>query len=252
MKKHKSRSLALLLAVAMVFQFCIFSSQSAWAGAAEVSAAAQTQDVQVTQAQEDADQPAEEQTSDVDAPTEEEPAEEVSPGDEGGAPAEEPAAIDEETPAEEPADVDMPAEEEPAQPAAPEQKEDPADKDMPARVLTGYANGVNVFVTAEEGTFDKDVEMVVKKVTSDEVQKAAEKVIDEEIGTIKAVDITFVDKDGKEVQPAKPVKVDLRTSTSKTTAKRKSSRMLILAAGKRSSMRNTSLFTLSSRPSFRD
>ena len=43
MKKHKSRGLALLLAVAMVFQFCIFSSQSAWAGNINVDAASEEQ-----------------------------------------------------------------------------------------------------------------------------------------------------------------------------------------------------------------
>ncbi|MCR5135397.1 MAG: InlB B-repeat-containing protein, partial [Clostridiales bacterium] len=226
MKKHKSRSLALLLAVAMVFQFCIFSSQSAWAGAADVSAAAQTQDVQETPAQEDAEQPAEEQPADVDAPAEEEPAEEVSPGDEGGAPAEEPAAIDGETPAEEPADVDAPADEsaQPAeQPAEDAAKEDTENKDMPARTLAGYADGVNVFVTAEEGTFDKDVKMVVKKVGKADTEKAlnaADKVIDDTIYTIKAVDITFVNKDGKEVQPAKQVKVDLRSAVQDENATR--------------------------------
>ena len=77
------------------------------------------------------------------------------------------------------------------------------DETMPERIFTGYADGVNVFVTAEKGTFDKDVKMVVKKVSkadTEKAKKAADKVIeDDQIYTIKAVDITFVDKDGNEV-----------------------------------------------------
>ena len=43
MKKSKAKVLAVLLAFSLVLQFCVFSSQSAWAGQADVTAASEQQ-----------------------------------------------------------------------------------------------------------------------------------------------------------------------------------------------------------------
>ena len=107
MKKHKSRGLALLLAVAMVFQFCIFSSQSAWAGNINVDAASEEQmqdtgtapegDAALDDGQEAA--PVDEAADDVTTDSEEP----------GVSDAEEPEAVEEETPGEQTEDVEEPA-----------------------------------------------------------------------------------------------------------------------------------------------
>ncbi len=78
--------------------------------------------------------------------------------------------------------------------------------------FSGKANRVNVEVKAEPGTFPVGTTMKVETVKKSEVIDAIESVIEDEIVTVRAVDITFVDADGKEVQPAKEVKVSL-TST---------------------------------------
>ena len=220
MKKHKSRGLALLLAFAMVLQFCVFSSQSAWAGQVNVNTAAEEQTQEGQEGSGEA--PALDDIQEA-APVDEAADEVTTDSEEPGvSDVEEPEAVEEETPAEQTEDVEEPAAEQ-EQPAENTEEEPAENTDMPARTLTGYADGVNVFVTAEEGTFDKDVQMVVKKVSkadTEKAKKAADEVINEKIGTFKAVDITFVDKDGNEVQPAKPVKVDLRTSAIKADAER--------------------------------
>ena len=227
MRNHKSRGLALLLAVAMVFQFCIFSSQSAWAGSVDagVTAEDQVQGTSEDQVQgtsedqvQDEGQPAEQTPADVEAP-----AEEPAPGDTGGEPAETPADT-ETAPEAAPADTESTAPE-----AAPADVEAPAaapkeESPIPGgKTFIGRANGVSVLVTAEEGTFEDDVKMVVKKVSTSEEEKAlkeAGKVVDGQVYTIRAVDITFVDANGKEVQPAKPVKVDLRSAVEDVNADR--------------------------------
>ena len=86
MKKHKSRALVLILAVAMVFQFVLFSSQSAWAGSVDVYTGVNEQmDAPEDQATEAGDEAA---PADVDQP------QETAPGDI-------PADIDEPTDSEE-------------------------------------------------------------------------------------------------------------------------------------------------------
>ena len=209
-------------------QFCIFSSQSAWAGSVDAGVTAEDQvqgtsedqvqgtsedqvqgagEDQVQEGQvQDEEQPAEQTPADVEAP-----AEEPAPGDTGGEPAETPADT-ETAPEAAPADVEAPA-------AAPKE-----ESPIPGgKTFVGHANGVSVLVTAEEGTFDDDVKMVVKKVSASEEEKAlkeAGKVVDGQVYTIRAVDITFVDANGKEVQPAKPVKVDLRSAVEDVNADR--------------------------------
>ena len=185
-------------------------------------------------AEEPADDPAPaEEPADDPAPAEE-PADDPAPAEEPAddpAPAEEPA--DDPAPAEEPADDPAPAEEPADDPAPAEEPEIPKGGKlpveaepigeklpieeitliaMPAQDFTGSANDVNVEVSAPEGAFPAGTKMVVKAVDQKKVESAVRKVVDAEIVKILAVDITFVDAKGNEIEPKKAINVELNSA----------------------------------------
>ncbi|MGI6221720.1 MAG: MBG domain-containing protein [Coriobacteriales bacterium] len=86
------------------------------------------------------------------------------------------------------------------------------EKKMPAVTLTGSANGVSVTVVAPDGALPEGARLKVTALSSSSVQAAVEGVVSDEVTEIKAVDITFTDKDGKPIDPAKSVKVSLTSS----------------------------------------
>ena len=53
--------------------------------------------------------------------------------------------------------------------------------------------------------------MVVKGVSKAKVENVVEKAMGEEVSDLRAVDITFYNEDGKEIEPLKAVKVTLTT-----------------------------------------
>lgn len=78
------------------------------------------------------------------------------------------------------------------------------------QVLTAKASdGAKITVTAPAGALDEDVTLQVKKVSSDSVQKAILKQ-DKDAADFAAYDITILDKNGNEVQPAKAVSVKIK------------------------------------------
>ncbi len=80
---------------------------------------------------------------------------------------------------------------------------------MPAQDFSGEINGIGVTVNAPEGAFPKDTVMSVSEADENAVKAAAE-AADTGLENVKAVDITFTAQ-GEKVQPAKAVKVTLKT-----------------------------------------
>ena len=73
-------------------------------------------------------------------------------------------------------------------------------------------NRVTVNVTASPGTFPEGTKMKVETVSKAAVQAAVEKAMGGEVGDFRAVDITFYTEDETDIQPLKPVKVQMATT----------------------------------------
>ncbi|MBO6163951.1 MAG: VWA domain-containing protein, partial [Lachnospiraceae bacterium] len=82
--------------------------------------------------------------------------------------------------------------------------------EFPAITFSDSSENVMVNVTAEEGTFPAGTTMEVAEADAEEVASAAEEVVDGAIRKVEAVDITFRNAAGEEIQPAKPIQVSLR------------------------------------------
>ena len=90
---------------------------------------------------------------------------------------------------------------------------------MPAKVFYGTAsNGVTVRAAVDEGTFPAGTSMDVAPVSADEVITAAQGTVDGEVVDVKAVNITFTDADGKEIQPANDNRVRVTISMASSDA----------------------------------
>ena len=83
------------------------------------------------------------------------------------------------------------------------------DASYPAATFSDSANGVTVNVEAPEGALPEGAKMVVTGVGSDDVKAAVEGAIGGEAVEIKAVDITFTDKDDNKIEPRIPVNVSM-------------------------------------------
>lgn len=87
---------------------------------------------------------------------------------------------------------------------------------MPAQDFEGSVSGVHVNVHADEGRFPEGTTMHLAPVpkssilNNDSVQDAVGE--DKEVVDAIAVDITFQDKDGKEIEPAGTISVNMSTS----------------------------------------
>ena len=82
---------------------------------------------------------------------------------------------------------------------------------MPAQSFTGRANLVNVSVEATEGAFPEGTTMKVTPVNYTVARDLAESAIEEnkEVASAVAVDITFYDVEGNEIEPLLPIAVSL-------------------------------------------
>ena len=89
---------------------------------------------------------------------------------------------------------------------------------MPAQDFEGTAGSVRVRVHADEGNFPDGTEMNLRQVSTssilgnDSVQNAVGE--DREVVDAAAVDITFDDKDGNEIEPVGTISVNMTTSSS--------------------------------------
>ena len=84
---------------------------------------------------------------------------------------------------------------------------------MPAQDFTGKTEDVFVSVHAEEGTFPRGTTMVVTPVeNTDKVINAVNKAVEGKVNTLKAVDITFYNEAGKEIEPELPVSVSMKAT----------------------------------------
>lgn len=90
---------------------------------------------------------------------------------------------------------------------------------------TNKADRVKVTVIAPEGAFPEGTTMQVEKVKEKEVKDAVVKAVDEntpedkkeEVVRIQAVNITFLDPEGNEIQPQKEIKVTMSSDLVKET-----------------------------------
>ena len=88
---------------------------------------------------------------------------------------------------------------------------------MPEQDFEGTAGGVHVSVHADEGNFPEGTTMKLKTVptssilNNDSVQNAVGK--DREVVDAAAVDITFQDKDGNEIEPVGTISVNMRAGS---------------------------------------
>lgn len=138
-----------------------------------------------------------ESLSEDDAEESEEEVESTSDADTGEAEASE-EVTEENTSEESDAEVSAEASEEVAEEAA-----------MPANSFTETtANGVRVAVSYGEDTFPEGTTLSVKDVNEDKALEAAEQVVEDAAEAV-AVDITFTDVEGNELQPANNKKVDV-------------------------------------------
>ena len=75
----------------------------------------------------------------------------------------------------------------------------------------GKAGGVEVSVEAPKNAFPEGTTMKVVKADDDDVLAAINDTLEGEAKTVKAVDITFRNADGKEIQPTDPIQVTLKS-----------------------------------------
>ena len=79
----------------------------------------------------------------------------------------------------------------------------------PAVDFDETVSDVHVTVQADEGTFPEGTEMSVEKVAAADVEDVVNDAVGASVQDILAVDISFNDADGKEIQPEKEIKVSI-------------------------------------------
>ena len=95
--------------------------------------------------------------------------------------------------------------------AAEPERTESAETGYPEQTLIGHAGWTSVHITAPEGSLPEDAKVVVKKVdiaTVASVVEAAAEANGKSVDDMVALDVTITDKDGNEIQPLKPVKVE--------------------------------------------
>ena len=97
--------------------------------------------------------------------------------------------------------------------------EEEAAGPMPAAFFTGEAAGITVNVIAEAGAFDQKVEMELAPVYDSVVLEQIAEGVGAAAQNVTAIDITFVNADGEEVEPLATIKVTLTSDTISETAR---------------------------------
>ena len=97
--------------------------------------------------------------------------------------------------------------EEPAADAEEATEETTEEEDSyPAQSFSRTVNGMTVKISAPEGALPEDSSVKVKAVSASKIESAVENLI-EDAQVVKAVDITFYNNEGKEIEPKKNVSV---------------------------------------------
>ncbi|MDO4617185.1 MAG: CHAP domain-containing protein [Lachnospiraceae bacterium] len=89
-------------------------------------------------------------------------------------------------------------------------KKETAEVQYPSQSFQSSSEGMTVTVIAEEGAFPANTSMTVTEVTDEKVLEKAIYASGTENGQAKAVDITFTDAKGKEIEPQKAIRVTLK------------------------------------------
>ena len=95
--------------------------------------------------------------------------------------------------------------------AAEPERTESAETGYPAQTIMGHAGWTSVQITAPEGSLPEGAKVVVSKVDTASVASAVEAAAEangKSVGDMVALDVTITDKDGNEIQPLKPVKVE--------------------------------------------
>ena len=208
MNKRVKLCLALFLAFAVIVQYS-FSPQAMIAYGEDgdtvtaTEASDQTEPTQATTAPKPAPEPStssdssgssgSSDSSDATEPTEATEASDDSDGasDDANTDAEDPTTVEEETV------VDEEALEE--------------EEEYPAVSFTKEANGMTIHISAPEGALPEGADVKVVAVPVGSIENAVENLI-ENSEVVKAVDITFYDKDGGKIEPKKDVSVTFTSS----------------------------------------
>ena len=80
-------------------------------------------------------------------------------------------------------------------------------KDTPAATFTGQANGVVVRVSAPAGAFPEGATMTVSAVSEGAVEAIVNEVMDGGVSNLRAVDVSFQDAEGNDIEPERDVAV---------------------------------------------
>ncbi len=154
-----------------------------------------------------------EKAPEAESPPEETPSGNDGPEDDPKSSDQEPAADNEDTSSDEAQDT---VKEETGQEtdAREEVTEEEEADEYPAQDFSGTAGGVSVKIHAPEGALPEGTEMDLSPVSQSSVIDAVQEAVggDQKVTKIRAVDITFHDKDGNGIEPKKTVSVSLHTS----------------------------------------
>ncbi len=207
-RETAKRFAAIALAFLMVFQYTA-SGLSMWAWAEDGSE--ETQEVAQEQHEEKKEKVKEEPKQEPAEKPAEAPAPAVPEKQETEAPQqpEEPKAEEPEAPK---AEDEAPAEEKTEKPEEKDEKTEDEEEKYPAQKFTAKASGVTVRISAPEGALPEGTEVTVTAVEPAAVENAIEKAAGKEVNVVKAVDITFTDKDGKKIEPEKQISVNFENS----------------------------------------
>ena len=84
------------------------------------------------------------------------------------------------------------------------------ESQMPAVTFYSRLGTLLVTAEAEEDTFPRGTTMRVQWVTDEDILSTIENAVDGEVAEVRAVDITFLDADGVEIEPAREIRVVIR------------------------------------------
>ncbi len=86
----------------------------------------------------------------------------------------------------------------------------------PAQDFTALAGDVQIIVKAPEGAFPAAVTMIAETVVDEAVLTAAADAVEGTVRSVQAVDITFRDRHGVEIEPKQPVRVSMASAVVET------------------------------------
>ena len=78
---------------------------------------------------------------------------------------------------------------------------------MPAQSWERTAGGIKVSVEAPEGDFPENTKIAVTPVNGSSLMDTVSDAVNGEVLEVQAVDITFFDENGREIEPAVPIRV---------------------------------------------